>query len=181
MIDSIYITSLREAKHAPFKADLLQNVWISLYDPEDEVATKKLHARFTQAKVKHFSQQFRDWSDEDNETYIQDRLELEGPQERHINNIISFLEPLVSSDTHYNLGINCFAGISRSTAVGIIAWVLQGKSVEDALESVLKIRSVAWPNLRMLKLASSRLGKNIMTPVLDWKIKEKQKGIFLPE
>ena len=181
MIESIIITSLREAKHMPFKVGLLQTHWISLSDPEDEVAIKKLKTRFAQARVKHFSQQFRDWSDEDTETYIQDRIHLEGPQERHINNIISFLEPLVSSDTSHHIGINCFAGISRSTAVGIIAWVMQGKSVEEALQSVLKVRPIAWPNLRILQLASARLGKNIMTAVSDWKVKESEKGIFIPQ
>lgn len=179
MIESIIITSLREAKHAPFKSNLLQTHWVSLNDPEDEIATKKLKTRFTQGGVKHFSQQFRDWSDEDTETYIQQRLELEGPQERHINNIISFLEPLVSSDTRHHLGINCFAGVSRSTAIGVIVWVMQGKSVEQALQAVLAIRPVAWPNLRMLRLASARLGKNIMTHVADWKIQESKKGVIV--
>lgn len=181
MIESIVITSLRAANHMPFKTGLLQTAWISLNDPEDEVATKKLKTRFAKARVKHFSQQFRDWSDEDAQTYIQDRIHLEGPQERHINNIISFLEPLVSSDTHHHLGINCFAGVSRSTAVGIIAWVMQGKSAEEALQAVLNARSVAWPNLRILRLASARLGKNIMTAVIDWKDKESKKGIFIPQ
>jgi predicted protein tyrosine phosphatase len=180
MIDSIIITNLSEAKHVPFKIDLLQTAWISLSDPEDEATIKKLKTRFVNARVKHFSQLFRDWSDEDTETYIQDRLHIEGPQERHVNNIISFLEPLVSSDTHHHLGINCYAGISRSTAVGIIAWVMQGKSVEEALQYILKVRPVAWPNLRVLKLASARLGKNIMTAVSDWKVKESEKGIIIP-
>lgn len=181
MIESITITSLNEAKHAPFKEDLQQTHWISLSDPEDEEAIKKLKTRFAKVRVKHFSQQFRDWSDEDTETYIQDRIQIEGPQERHINNIISFLEPLVSDDTHHHLGINCFAGISRSTAVGVIAWVMQGKSVEEALQAVLKVRPIAWPNLRILRLASARLGKNIMTAVSDWKRKENEKGIYIPD
>jgi predicted protein tyrosine phosphatase len=180
MISSVIITSLGDAKHKPYKKDLLQNAWISINDPEDSVAVKKLRSRFAALKVKHFSQEFRDWSDEDTETYIQDRLELEGPQERHINNIISFLEPLVSASTHYHLGINCFAGISRSTAVGIIAWVLQGKTTEEALQSILQVRPVAWPNLRMLRLASARIGRNIMTPVADWKTQERKQGIYIP-
>lgn len=179
MIESIIITHLSDAKHVPYKSNLLQTVWISLNDPEDETTVKKLKTRFTHIGVKHFSQQFRDWSDEDSETYIQERLELEGPQERHINNIISFLDPLVSSDTRHHLGINCFAGVSRSTAVGIIAWVMQGKSAEQALQDILAVRPIAWPNLRMLRLASARLGKNIMTPVADWKTQEIKKGLIV--
>lgn len=179
MIASIIITSLKDAKHKPYKQDLAQNAWISIADPEDSQAVKKLRSRFAALKVKHFSQEFRDWSDEDTEPYIQSRIELEGPQERHINNIISFLEPLVASNTEYHLGINCFAGISRSTAVGIIAWVMQGKTTEDALQSILEVRPAAWPNLRILRLASARLGKNIMTLVADWKTQEIKKGIIV--
>jgi predicted protein tyrosine phosphatase len=180
MIASVIITNLSEAKHKPYKENLQQNVWITTTDPEDETTVKKLKQRFSAAKVKHFSQFFRDYSDEDTETYIQSRLELEGPQERHINNIISFLEPLVTSATPYHLGVNCYAGISRSTAVGIIAWVLQGKSPEEALQSILEVRPEAWPNLRMLRLASARLGKNIMTAIADWKAQETKKGLFVP-
>lgn len=179
MIASLIITDLSTAKHLPYKKELAQNLWISALDPEDKPAVSKMSSRFKRAGVKHFSQYFRDWSDEDAEDYIQKRLEIEGPQESHINNIISFLEPFVSSDTLYHLGINCFAGVSRSTAIGIIAWVMQGKSTEEALQAVLEVRPCAWPNLRMLRLASSRLGKNIMTLVADWKTQELKKGIIV--
>ena len=180
MISSVIITNLSEAKHMPYKKDLQQNAWITTTDPEDETSIKKLNQRFRAVGVKHFSQYFRDYSDEDTEAYIQSTLDTDGPQERHVNNIISFLEPLVASDTHYHLGVNCYAGISRSTAIGIIAWVMQGKSVEDALQSILEVRPIAWPNLRMLRFASSRLGKNIMTYVSDWKVEEHKKGILAP-
>lgn len=180
MITSIIITSLSKATSMPYKPDLQQNVWITTVDPEDEKDVKKLNSRFSEKGIKHFPQYFRDWSDEDPEPFIKDRLEIEGPQESHVNNIISFLEPLVASDTHYNLGINCFAGISRSTAIGIIAWVMQGKTVEEALQAVVDVRSVAWPNERMLRFASARLGKNILTPIIDWKQEETKKGLLIP-
>ena len=166
--------------HFPYKKDLQQNAWVTAIDPEDSTKIKKLKTRFDKVNVKHFVQYFRDWSDEDQESYIKSRLELEGPQERHINNIISFLEPLVQSEKPYNLGVNCMAGMCRSTSIGIIALVMSGKSVEEALEYILKVRPIAWPNLRMLRLASSRLGKNIMTHVMDWKVQQSKKGIIVP-
>jgi predicted protein tyrosine phosphatase len=178
MIESIIITSFAEAKHKPYQKDLKQNLWITVIDPEDETAVKKINTRFAKHKVKHHYQFFRDWSDEDAEAYIQERMVLEGPQERHINNIISFLDNYVRDSAPYHLGINCFAGISRSSAVGIIAWVMQGKTVEEALSEIVRVNPGAWPNLRILRLASARLGKNIMTPVLDWKKQQSEKGII---
>jgi len=169
MIKSVKITSLSEAEDMPFKANLEQNLWISAIDPEDEQIVKKLNTRFSVRNIKHFYQLFRDWSDEDQEPYIKQKLETEGPQERHVNNIISFLEPFVISANEYNLGVNCFVGISRSTAIGIIAWVMQGKTAQEALSEILKVRREAWPNLRILQMASIRLGVDLFTPVQEWK------------
>lgn len=177
MIESIIITSFAEARHKPYKEDLKQDIWITAIDPEDEVKVKKMKTRFDQKRVKHFYQFFRDWSDEDQEPFIQQRLEEQGPQEQHINNIISFLEPFVADDEPRHLGINCMVGISRSTAIGIIAWVMQGKTPKEALDEILKVRREAWPNLRMLRLASARLNKDLFNPVLEWK--QQNGGIFI--
>jgi predicted protein tyrosine phosphatase len=178
MLESVVITSLNTAVSQPYRENLIQNLWITTVDPEDERKARKLNAHFKRIGVSHFVQYFRDWSDEDEETYIKNNIEEQGPREQHINNIISFLDPYVSSSTPYHLGVNCFAGISRSTAIGIIAWIMQGFTPEEALEKILAVRSVAWPNLRMLRMASVRLGKNIMTPVADWKIKENGKLVY---
>lgn len=176
MIKSIIVTDLADAKHKPFKENLEQDVWITTVDPEDEVKVKQMKNRFTQGGVKHFYQLFRDFSDEDEEPYIKQTIELEGPKESHINNIISFLEPFVADNIEHHLGINCLVGISRSTAIGIVAWVMQGKAVEEALSEILKVRREAWPNLRILRLASARLGKDLFTPIQDWK--NQNKGIL---
>ena len=127
---------------------------------------------FATRGIPHFAQYFYDWSDEDNDPYIQKHLEEQGPQEQHVNNIISFLQPIVDSDKVYHLGVNCFAGVSRSTAIGIIAWVMQGKSPQESLDEIIKVRYQAWPNLRILRFASQRLGKDLMHPVKIWKMQE---------
>jgi predicted protein tyrosine phosphatase len=178
MIKSVIITSLSEAKDMPFKAELQQNLWISAIDPEDEQIVKKMKMRFGKIGVKYFYQLFRDFSDQDDSAYIQERLEAEGPSERHVNNIISFLEPFVASDKEYNLGVNCFAGISRSTAIGIIAWVMQGKSPQQALNDILDVRIFAWPNLRILRFASKRLDVDIYTVVKTWQDAQLSEGII---
>jgi predicted protein tyrosine phosphatase len=177
MISNIRITSLSEAAHVPYRLPLDQNVWISITDAEDKVKVNKLHERFKRLGVSHFSQFFRDWSDEDPEPFIVKNLEVEGPRLQHINNIISFLEPFVAAGKDYKLGINCMAGVSRSTATGIIALVMGGARPMEALTKILTIRPVAWPNLRMLRLAGDRLGVDMYTPIKEWKDDIRKLGI----
>jgi predicted protein tyrosine phosphatase len=179
MINSVTITDLSTAVSLSFKG-CAQNVWISTVDEEDENKIRMMRGNLCKRNVKHFAQYFYDWSDEDSELYIQKNIEQKGPREQHVNNIISFLQPIVESDKVYNLGINCFAGISRSTAIGIIAWVMQGKTPQEALDEIIKVRYQAWPNLRILRFASARLGKDLVYPVKTWKAQEAQ-SIFIPK
>jgi len=169
MITDITVTSLSEAVDKPFKKDLQQNLWLTAVDPEDQSKVEKLKERFRKIRVKHFAQYFRDWSDEDKEPFIVNNIDEQGPREQHINNIISFMDPLVATSELYSLGINCFAGISRSTALSIIVWVMQGKSPSEALQLTRDVRPELWPNLRMLRYASKRLGVDVFTPVKEWK------------
>jgi predicted protein tyrosine phosphatase len=171
MINSVIITDLSTAVSASFKEGK-ENVWISAVDEADKNKIRMMKRNFSKRMISHFAQYFYDWSDEDNDPYIQKNLEEQGPQEQHVNNIISFLQPIVDSNKVYNLGVNCFAGVSRSTAIGIIAWVMQGKSPQEALDEIIKVRYQAWPNLRILRFASQRLGKDLVQPVKVWKIQE---------
>jgi predicted protein tyrosine phosphatase len=171
MINSVTITDLSDAVSASFK-EVEQNAWISTVDEEDRNKIRMMKSNFAKRGTLHFAQYFYDWSDEDNEPYIQKNIEEKGPREQHVNNIISFIEPMVDSSIIYNLGINCFAGVSRSTAVGIIAWVMQGKSPQEALDEIIKIRYQAWPNLRILRFASDILGKDLVQPIKTWKVQE---------
>jgi predicted protein tyrosine phosphatase len=168
MIDSIIITDLSTAVSDSFK-DIKENVWISAVDEADQKKIRMMKRNFFKRHVPHFVQYFYDWSDEDDDVYIQRHLEELGPREQHVNNIISFLQTIVESNKVYNLGVNCYAGVSRSTAIGIIAWVIQGKSPKEALEEILKVRPMAWPNLRILRFASERLKIDLITPVKEWK------------
>jgi hypothetical protein len=168
MINSVIITDLSTAVSISFK-ECPQNVWISVVDEADENKIRIMRKNFCKKSIPYFFQYFYDWSDEDNDVYIQRHIEELGPREQHVNNIISFLQPIVESDKVYNLGINCFAGVSRSTAIGIIAWVLQGKTPTEALDEILKVRHQAWPNLRILRFASNRLGVNLTESIKNWK------------
>lgn len=179
MINNITITDLSDAVSASFKEGK-QNVWISAVDEEDRNKIRMIKGNFAKRGILHFAQYFYDWSDEDNEPYIQKNIEEQGPLEQHVNNIISFLQPIVDSDKVYNLGVNCFAGVSRSTAIGIIAWVLQGKTPVEALEEIIKVRNQAWPNLRILRFASQRLNQDLTTPVKQWKARQSG-NLYVPK
>lgn len=177
MIESIIITSLAEARHKPYKESLKQDVWITAIDPEDETRIRKMSQGFSRKGILYFYQFFRDWSDEDPEPFIIQHLETQGPQEHHIARIIKFIEPLTTDNVPHHIGINCMAGISRSTAIGIIAWVMQGKTPKEALNEILKVRLQAWPNLRILRMASAILGKDLFNPILEWK--NEQRGCLV--
>jgi predicted protein tyrosine phosphatase len=168
MINSVTITDLSTAVSSSFKL-IEQNAWISTVDEADEKKIRMMRKNFCKKMIPYFAQYFYDWSDEDDDVYIQKNIEEQGPREQHVNNIISFLQSIVESDKVYNLGVNCFAGVSRSTAIGIIAWVMQGKSPQEALEEIIKVRPMAWPNLRILRFASERLKVDLLQPVKDWK------------
>jgi predicted protein tyrosine phosphatase len=168
MINSVTITDLSTAVSSSFKV-IEQNAWISTVDEADEKKIRMMRKNFCKKMILYFAQYFYDWSDEDDDVYIQKNIEEQGPREQHVNNIISFLQSIVESNKVYHLGINCFAGVSRSTAIGIIAWVMQGKSPQEALEEIIKVRSMAWPNLRILRFASKRLNQDLVTPVKEWK------------
>jgi predicted protein tyrosine phosphatase len=177
MIASVTITAANKAYDLPYKLTIPQDLWITVIDPEEEFKVKSLTRRLKEKKhnVKHFAQYFYDWSDEDEDPYIVANIESFGPQVWHINSIISFLHDFVADDASHHLGVNCLAGISRSTAIGVIAWVMQGKPPMEALEEILKVRPEAWPNLRILKFASQRLGVDIYAPIKNWKEKLKSR------
>jgi len=168
MIHKLKITDLSDAESYSFNQNVRDyDVWISVVDAADKRKISRMRQNFNKKNVSSFAQFFYDWSDEDGISWK--HLQHEAPQHQHIQNIITFLRPFVEDDKPHKLGVNCFAGISRSTAVGIIALVMSGRTAEDALTEVLSNRPEAWPNIRILTFASEILNKDIKTPVVNWK------------
>lgn len=168
MIHKIKITDLEEAESYSFnKNNKNWDVWISTVGEEDRKKINRMRRNFHEKGVKFFHQFFADWSDEDGIQW--EHLKDEAPQRQHVQNIITFLKWFVDDKEPHRLGINCFAGISRSTAVGMIALVMSGRTPEQALTELLKGRPEAWPNLRILGFASDILGIDIHGHVLNWK------------
>lgn len=181
MINKISIFDLSGAISQSYK-DSGYNAWITTVDEEDRHRSKRIKNNFKikNPNFKSLYQFFYDWSDEDSDKFILQNIEEMGPSKQNVQNIISFIkDELVNSPNVYNLGINCFAGISRSTAVGMIAWVLSGKPTTEALDLILKVRPQAWPNLRILKFADDILHTDMFNLVKNWK--SNNNGIYMPQ
>lgn len=182
MINKVKITDLSDAESYAYGPNNDFDVWISAVDPVDKRKMNRMKELLAKKGVKHFYQLFSDWSDEDGLQWA--TLQMDAPESRHIQNIITFIKPFVEDDKVHNVGINCFAGISRSSAIALIVLTMSGKTIKEAIDYVMKVRFQAWPNLRMLALATDILGVDIHTPVVEWKkhILEAtdESGLFLP-
>jgi hypothetical protein len=180
VIHKVKITDLSDAESYSFnKNNKDYDIWISVVDEADRRKVSRMKKNFSVKGIKSFAQFFYDWSDEDN--HIWAHLKEDGPQKHHVEKIINFIRPFANDDKPHRLGVNCYAGISRSTAVGIIALVLSERTPEQALMEILKNRPEAWPNLRILRFASEILGTDVHTPVEKWKEQlTNSKELFIP-
>lgn len=175
MIHTLIITDLCCAENYAYSHASDYNLWVSVNDPEDADRLRKMQKKLAARKVDHVYQLFYDWCEEDQDPYIQKNLEQLGPQRHHIEFLVKTLQERHKDPLPYRLGINCYAGVSRSSAVGIIALVIAGQSPQEALKEIRRIRPQAWPNLRILRLASSLLKQNLAEPVAAWK---KSEGLY---
>lgn len=94
---------------------------------------------------------------------IEDEPHRPGPQVEHVERLLAFGRDLLAeppADAH--LLVHCWAGVSRSTAAMtlLLAQARPDRSAAEALAQVVKIRPVAWPNLRMIEIGDRMLGRN---------------------
>ncbi|MDM8557303.1 dual specificity protein phosphatase family protein [Candidatus Parabeggiatoa sp. HSG14] len=68
---------------------------------------------------------------------------------KQIQDILEFTETLKTTD---KLLVHCHAGISRSTAVGCGVLCQHGLTPSEAIEHILSIRQIAWPNAHIIAL-----------------------------
>jgi predicted protein tyrosine phosphatase len=176
MIEEVLITDLSTAVSTSFK-DCKQNAWLCVVDDEDAKKVRILRNNFKKAGKMFFSKLFYDWSDEDKDLFIVKNIETLGPTKESIQSILRYLHSLQESSKPFYLGINCYAGISRSTALGIAALVISGKTPKMALDYILSIRPFASPNLRILRLVSEILNQDLETPVQEYK-KAKENKLY---
>lgn len=87
-----------------------------------------------------------------------------GPEEKHVAQIIKFaceIEERLKKGQKVVCAINCYAGISRSTAVAyVVLNVLMGMGKEKTcFDEVLRVRDCAVPNPIIAKLADGLLDR----------------------
>ncbi|MGH7005290.1 MAG: tyrosine phosphatase family protein [Alphaproteobacteria bacterium] len=78
------------------------------------------------------------------------------PGNGHIAAILKFGTALKAHGAP-RLLIHCHAGISRSTAAAIIVLAQLGAEAAAAVDRVVALRPIAWPNLRMIEIGDRML------------------------
>lgn len=94
---------------------------------------------------------------------IDKRPEQDEPQPHHVEQILLFGRAIMANpDDCRHLLVHCHAGISRSTAAMtlILALGQPELSAPEVLSQLLRIRAIAWPNLRMLGMGEEQLGRS---------------------
>lgn len=163
MITQVKITHLEGALKMARSYDQNYTAWITTVDPEDEKDCFSIKRLLRRRNVPHFHRFFRDYEDGEYD------VEYHGPMMEDVIAICDFLITLKADQKEHFLGINCLAGIARSTAIGMISWMIQGFCPEIALDKVLLVRKTAWPNTRILRFYDEIYGTNSREVVKEWK------------
>lgn len=80
------------------------------------------------------------------------RQDMNGPTIKDIEKLVDFYQEALKTKSPCFL-IHCWAGISRSTAAGLILLMMRYKDKEKAVKELFLIKPNASPNTRMVKLA----------------------------
>lgn len=102
-----------------------------------------------------------------------EKEECDRPGSRHaptmkdVLNVLEFTKTFQPGD---KILIHCHGGICRSTAIAMLMLIQHGFSVEDALNNVLEVRPVAWPNKLIIRLGDVALEQNgaLIGFMTDW-------------
>lgn len=153
------------------------NAWITATDVQDKNKIDEMVRRNQSRKIPHLALYFMDISYEDKEL---DSFIKNAPQKQDVEKIIAFIKTLVYSPEQYNLGVNCFAGVSRSTSIALIARFIQGDTPAEAWNAIERVRPMLWPNLRILKFASEILKDNSLYDFVKKHLAENKDSIYIP-
>jgi predicted protein tyrosine phosphatase len=85
------------------------------------------------------------------------------PQQEHVERLLAFGRDLAgeATSTGSHLLVHCHAGVSRSTAAAALLLVQAqpGRPAAAALAAIAAMRPRAWPNLRIIELGDTLLGR----------------------
>ena len=89
------------------------------------------------------------------------------PQKEQFQRILEFSKDFTSDD---KVLVHCSAGISRSTAVGIMISIQHGLTEDEAFKKVYAVRPHMYPNSLILEYADELLGRDgkLLEYFIDW-------------
>lgn len=85
------------------------------------------------------------------------------PSRRDVETLLRFGRDLLAEPaSSAHLLVHCHAGVSRSTAAMtlLLAQARPERPAEEAVAEVVRIRPIAWPNLRMIEFGDALLGRD---------------------
>ncbi len=173
MIETIKVTDMHEAASIARSYGHNYTAWISLLDREDSYTCGRIHDDFKRKGVHHEYRYFRDIE-------YGPLADVEGPQEEDVHHIINFFRTLKSADMSHHVGVNCMAGIARSTATAMVGWMVCGYQPEIALDKVLAVRLCAYPNERILGHYDKIMKANSKEVVKVWKDSKRGQLVINP-
>lgn len=141
MIREIYIYDIYDSMRAT-DGERRFTAWLSVNDPQDQENIMCVRKKMERQGIIHFSRFFED-------VITDDKL---SPQLADVQAIVDFWKKLKEDPKEHIVGVNCAAGISRSTATAMIGWMMQGFQPEFALQKVVAVRKCAFPNRKILRL-----------------------------
>jgi predicted protein tyrosine phosphatase len=85
----------------------------------------------------------------------------DAPQPSDVEQLLAFTRQL-PMEAGAHLLVHCHAGVSRSTAATavILAQARPDRPAAEAMQAMLRLRPLAWPNLRILEFGDALLGRN---------------------
>ena len=92
---------------------------------------------------------------------IEERPDEIPPNEEHIRRLLEFGNWLDEADEPSHLLVHCQMGVSRSTAAMtlLLAQARPERSAADIMAEIVRVRPIAWPNLRMITMGDEQLGR----------------------
>ena len=162
MIGKIKIADFEIAKQITLDPYSNFNTIVSVLDPMSDEELFGYHNKLNSIykdKYKYLYRFFYDFDDDD--TPPHGDMEIFGPSINDAQFFIEEFTKLIEDNNIYNVLIHCFAGESRSTALGFLLLKLQKLDNWLAWEKLLKIRLCAEPNTRFLKHCDVILGTDM--------------------
>ena len=92
---------------------------------------------------------------------IEDVAGMAAPRPEHVEQLLEFGRRMDADAAPTHLLVHCHMGVSRSTAsmMLLLAQARPDQAAEAIAAQIVRIRPIAWPNLRMIEFGDALLGR----------------------